>query len=289
MIRRMVVGACLVVLVGACTQAGDTATTTTLPTATQNGSTSTTTAQAVTSTTMPPTTTTTYPRGLMVLSGPLDGAFVRDQIDYSLWGDVRPEAMVTVNDATTAIEGLAGETVWGPGWHRWRTAEDSVPDAILLNPGSNILSFRAVFANGEELIKERTVTFDPSLRRETGYMVGLTLSIPPTATVVYATLEEDEWGLYQEGEASPPTDLPIAPDAAFIVLDWLPPESRVRDLTEFAELAIDSIVEGEVSDAWFGQLFPAPGEELSWATAAPWEFLINESGQLQQATQLYTP
>jgi hypothetical protein len=224
----------------------------------------------------------------MVLSGPLDGEFVREQIDYSLWGDVRPEATVTVNSIETGSEPLS-ETIWGTGWHRWRTPEDPVPDSLALESGVNTILFQAVFSDGTTLVEERTFTFDPTLRRETGYMLGLTLAIPPTVSVAYATLDYDEWGLYQVGDTSPPLDVRIAPDAAFVVLHWIPPESRVRDLTEFAELAATASVQGGVEEAWFDQLFPAPGEELDWATAAPWEFLINTAGELQQANQLYTP
>ena len=295
-VRSLVVGACVAAILGGCTQT-DSASSISTSISTSTTIAPTTQPDSTTSSTVPPTTTpattttsttTTYPPGLMVLAGPLDGEFVREQIDYSVWGDVRPEATVTVNSVDTSIEALP-ETIWGHGWHRWSTPEDPVPEALALEPGVNTILSQAVFTDGTTLVEERTFTFDPTLRRETGYMLGLTLSIPLTATLVYATLEYDEWGLYQVGDASPPVEVPIAPDAAFIVLHWRPPESRVRDLTEFAELAVTASIQGEVEEAWFGQLFPAPGEELDWATAAPWEFLINQAGELQQAYQLYTP
>jgi len=289
-VRSLVIGACVAAILSGCTQTDSASSiSTTVTPATQPDST--------TSLTVPPTTirastttstTTTYPPGLMVLAGPLDGEFVREQIDYSVWGDVRPEATVTVDGVGTNSEELP-ETIWGTGWHRWRTPEDPVPEALALEPGVNTTLFQALFADGTTLVEERTFTFDPTLRRETGYMLGLTLSIPPTVTVAHATLEYDEWGLYQVGDTSPPVEVPVATDAAFIVLHWRPPESRVRDLTEFAELAATASIQGEVEGAWFNQLFPAPGGELDWATAAPWAFLINQAGELQQAYQLYTP
>ena len=231
--------------------------------------------------TSPTTTTTTVAEPKLVVIAAGDGVYRNEQPLGPVYGDVKPEAVVTVDGALADVSFL-GDTVFGDGMWRWHLGDD-----ITLEEGASDVVFEATFADGSTLRETRTYHFDPSLQRSTGYLLELTLGIPPSVVVEFAPLEYGEFGLGQVSGDTEVAEIPIAADAVFVVLGGFA-EDQVLDLEGFAQLAAISVSEEPLPNLWWATIFPAADRDGSWK-AVPWEFLVTSDGELRQAAQLYSP
>lgn len=205
--------------------------------------------------------------------------YFNEQLIGGMWGGVIPEAEVAI-DGVQADVSYLGESVAGPGMWQWNLADD-----IAIEEGRDNVVFEAMFADGSTLRETRTYHYDPSLERATGYVLELTLAIPPRVVLEFATLEYGELGLEQTSEDTEITEIVIADDAVFDIIGL---DDAVLDLGEFAQLAATAAREEPLEDLWWDMIFPTPLRDF-WLKAAPWEFLLTPDGSLQQASQLYSP
>lgn len=219
---------------------------------------------------------TTADNRVLVLAGPPDGMYFHQQPIEPIWGDVHPEAVVTVNGLPTDVAYI-GDTVHGSSMWRWSTYDD-----IPLQVEKNALVVEATFPDDSTLRDEHTVHYDPTLERATGYILALTLAIPPSATIEIAQLEYGEHGVEQTSVDTTIAQIPIAQGAVFDVL-----EDDMLDLKGFSQLAATAAHE-EPLDLWWDIIFPPTIQDRAHK-AAPWEFFLTPGGELQQASQLYSP
>jgi hypothetical protein len=230
----------------------------------------------------PSTTTTTTvaePKFVVITAG--GGVYRNEQPLGPVYGDVRPEAVVTVNGVHADVS-YVGDTVFGEQMWRWHLG-----DEITLKEGENEVVFEATFADGSTLSEVRTYRYDPNLQQYGGYVLGLTLAIPPRITLEFAPLEYGELGLEQAHGDTEIAEIAIATGAVFVVLGGFA-EDLVLDLEGFAQLAAKASSEELLPDQWWDSLFPTTDRDGN-LKAAPWEFLLTSGGQLQQAAQLYSP
>ena len=179
-----------------------------------------------------------------------------------------------------------GSTVFGPDW--WRFNED--PEVALTVPllhGENTVTVTATFADDSQLSRSVRVWSNPTLVESEGYLVDLTDGDPPIATIEEVTFVHDEWGISDPGNGSTTLQIPVAADALFIVIPWQPAFRTALSLSDM--LAVQEANQiGSLEGYWYRDFF-APLARERKAFPATWAFHITENGQLQQATQLYSP
>lgn len=290
--RLLVVGTALVVVTGCGSATSDPSSTTAAVPASATTATASITSPSTTVVPAPtsaPTTTTTIADAQILLAPavPRDGMYFSEQLIRGLWGAVHPEAEVAIDGVQADVSDV-GETAAGPRMLQWNLFKD-----IALEEGTNDVVFEATFADGSTLRETRTYHYDPSLQPSTGYLLELTLAIPPRVTLEFAPLEYGELGLEQTSDDTEIAEIIVAHDAVFDIIgldDVLGPGEfdAVLDLGEFAQLAATAAREEPLEDLWWDVIFPTTLRDF-WLKAAPWEFLITAEGSLQQASQLYSP
>ena len=293
--RRVLVGALVVMVVTACSSDESSSvepvpSTASTPGVTEVSTTSTTiepTTTTVAATTTSVTTTTTstttaLPPLLEVLWGPVDGQFVGDEEISSLSGVVRPESTVTLNGLPMAT-GESLPQIWEyrnvSGWHLHEYSSATWGD--ILDEGITVAQFRAESESGDVLTVERTVHFDPRLEFTTGWLVEVLPGDPPTVTVEVARFEGGEDDDTVVVGDTYQLELGIPDDAAFILLE-VPNEGTlpdtVMDREAFLDLAAIAASGCELTDYFDSCLFGVPSE-----------FWISDSNELQQVKQIWTP
>lgn len=237
-----------------------------------------------------PSATGTATREFRFSVVPPEGTFYNvETLPQSVFGYVRPQAQVTLNglDLVVHLFDNPGEPPDLYQWSTWQAGDTGLLD-IALEEGPNVLVFEAVFTDGSTMRLERTVDYDPALQRSTGYIVDATLD-PPTVTIELATLEYGEFGIEQTSEDATIAEFPVKDDALFVVIGGFPPGTEAHfwqglDLDALVDLAETAAGGDPLEGHMWRAIFPADD-----FPPAPWEFLITPEGQLQQATQFYSP
>lgn len=252
-----------------------------------------------TTTTVTPGTTTDRGNGDMATPsprvfhmewGPVDGQYILNDVPPS-YGGVRPDAIVTLNGAPPAIKKYCGSWVRWEDMHCWGFGytDEGVPKSdAALDIGVNVLAYEAAFEDGETLRTQLDVVYDPTLNASEGWLIDVVAGDPPLAVLAVVDIEpgEDD-GIDVIGEPRQET-LPIATDAAFIILENDTPgnrPSRVRTTDELLAL-IESVKAGDTPTFLFwGALLPV--EDMFGGV--PSTFLTNTDGELQQMEQWWSP
>ena len=270
MYRSPVVGAVLVVLAGACAAGGPGDSTTSLaPTNAPAVASSTATTRPLPTTTISATstsTTTAAPVEFAYLSAPADGQWFHQRpipwvfpmSQNGPMADSVPGALGSFwNPAVVAINGLLptraeplshGPYQGEPGF-RWLAPEvDHEP--IDWEVGENTVVFTATFNDGTVVEESRRFHYDPTLNESTGWLVEIDHDAM-TMTIAFAPygVEDPQIGPWAGflSEATSVSTLPLADDAAFVLLEphsgGQPPPS-VLDYEEFVAM-IDKAEAGD--------------------------------------------
>lgn len=293
MLRSLVVGVGLGLLVTACTASGPTVGSTqapsTNPTSTTVAPSTTTTMPPEVTTVVPPTATAPPPKVFHMEWGPVDGQYTNADVPPSL-GGVRPDALVTLNGTPTDTDFCGFWLDWGDiyCWGFGFTDEGLPQSEVELDEGRNALVYEALFDDGATMQVQLTIHYVPTLTEAEGWLVDVLPGNPPTAIIDFVDIEpgEDD-GLDVIGEPRR-RNLPIADDAAFIILEQDTPGNRpahVRTTTEILDL-IATVKAGDTIDFLFwGYLLP----EEDRIGGVPSTFLITETDELQQMEQWWSP
>ncbi|MFC2153334.1 hypothetical protein ACFLQ7_01715 [Actinomycetota bacterium] len=173
-------------------------------------------------------------------------------------------------------------------WHFGFTDERLDLSDVTLEPGANMLVYRAVFDDDTSMQVEVEVVYDPTLVESEGFLLDIIPGDPLQAIIGFVDIEPgDDDGLDVFGEPRRET-LPIAKDAAFIILEHDTPGNRPAQARTTQEL-LDLI--GEVKSGntptylFWGFLLP----EEDTIGGVPSTFLINTDGELQQMEQWWSP
>lgn len=289
MVRNLMMGVCLLLCAGACSS--DEPTTTALPSDLTSLTIATTTSTApMTTTTVSLTTTTTAPPRVFHMEwGPIDGQYTNADVPPSL-GGVRPDALVTLNGMPTDTDFCGSWAGWGDiyCWGFGFTEEGLPQFEVDLDEGRNALVYQALFDDGATMNVELTVHYVPTLTETEGWLVDVVPGNPPTAVIDFVEIEpgEDD-GLDVAGEPRRES-VPIAENAAFIILEQDTPGNRpahVRSTVEMLDLVATVKAGGTVDFLFWGYLLP----EEDMIGGVPSTFLINIDGELQQMEQWWSP
>jgi hypothetical protein len=237
------------------------------------------------------TSSTVLPKLFEVASGPVDGQYTTGTIPPTN-GGVRPEASVTLNGVLAQLEYCdlwwEWEDVycWAFGGRAGLQPLNLDADDVGLEPGLNVVELRAVFEDGETMESQLTLHYAPELVEVEGWLVDLLSGDPVRAVVDFVDLEpgEDD-GIDTIGQPERRA-VPVAKDAAFIVLVSDTISAKPAAVLTVAELA--KLVEREkagdpMDDLYWGRvLFDDRG-------GVPSTFLLTTNGELQQMEQWWSP
>lgn len=203
-------------------------------------------------------------------------------------GWTKEEAVVTINGHATAQE---WEKDWQGGSWDWGPAPGE-GDPIEWREGANAVVFEATFADGFVVTEERTIYYDPSLGRFTGWMVELDRD-ERALTFAAASIEAADDDGTDVGPVTSVKEYTIRDDAAFILLDpdssGEPPASVVG-FDEFVAL-LDKAEAGECKGAddcffaWGSDFFVTADEPGGY----PFAVYVTEDGEIQQLEQIWGP
>ena len=204
-------------------------------------------------------------------------------------GSVSPEAEVMMNERPAQVENSGAVS-------RWVVQDTYDPDGATgapptltldLDPGSNTLEFTAIFGDGEVLMRQRQVFYEPELQRETGWIIEwsaddqtITFAIAP-----YGSVNDEPWDEF--GPVTRIETFPVRDDAAFVLLEpnssGEPPE-MVADFDTFIS-EIGAAIDGD------GSFFASTGFALATPDEPgyPFAFLVTPEGAVQQVEQVWGP
>lgn len=214
--------------------------------------------------------------------------YLATQSDF-LWmtGTVSPEADVIMNDRPAQVQNSGAVA-------RWFIQDTYDPDGVTgappsltldLDPGSNTLEFTATFGDGEVLMRQRQVHYDPELQCETGWIIEwstddrtITFAIAP-----YGSVNDGPWDEF--GPVANVATYPVRDDAVFVLLEsnssGEPPETVTGFDTFVSE--IEDAINGE------GSFFASTGFALtpSDEPGHPFALLVTPKGEVQQVEQIW--
>ena len=212
--------------------------------------------------------------------GPVNGQWVTEL--PSVIGGVRPEAEVDLNGVPLPLRFVDGMWLtWGDMYvfHAGEFTDDGfAPVEVPLEPGRNLLTYTARYPDRTTSRIYRTITYDPTLSHQTGWVIDLIPGDPPRAVIDFAEIGNEDDGLYPINEPVR-RSIPVADQAAFIILEAETPGNNPVSLRNF----------DEVYDLWMRQ---QAGESLDFlfsGVLGASDLLLTEAGELQQMSLIWTP
>lgn len=225
-----------------------------------------------------------------VVPGPVNGQHTNLGIPIT-YGGVRPDAVVTLN-------GVEIQTEYCGAWVEWEDVYCwgfGVPQRGLprinveLSAGLNTLTFEADYPDGEIRKQEFTIYYTPDLIEVEGWLVDIEPGDPTLALIDIVELEPgDDDGIDVIGDPERKA-IPIASDAAFIILDRTTISARPERVLSFSEVheLVAREKNGEtLQELYWGRILPI---EDSGIFGVPSTFLLTPDGEIQQMEQWWSP